>query len=82
MDILNLDALHEDPIKRLLWLSGVQDKVDEELTLAFQAAYFEARQQGRMNAALSLGLHSRKRAFAFTRAENERTGRQWHWGGN
>lgn len=82
MQILNLDQLPHDPIKRLLWLSGVKEQAQKELDAAFATAYFEARQQGRMDVALSIGLHSRKRSYAFTRAENERTGRQWHWNGN
>jgi hypothetical protein len=73
------DAPH-DPIERLVWLSGVQEVVDRELTYAYQKAYFEARQTGRLDAALHLGLHSHKRIMGFTRAENERRGRQWRWG--
>lgn len=80
--LLNLAELPYDPIKRLLWLSGVAEQVREELDAAYQAAYFEARCQGRMDTALSIGLHSRKQAYAFTRHENERLGRQWHWNGN
>lgn len=82
VQILNLSDMPRDPIKRLLWLSGVAEQSKSELDAAYQAAYFEARQTGRMNTALSLHLHSRKQAFAFTRHENERLGRQWHWNGN
>lgn len=69
-----------DPIKRLLWLSGVREQVENELNALYATAYFEARQTGRLDTALSLGIHSRKRVMAFTRHENNRTGRQWRWG--
>lgn len=70
----------KDPIERLLWLSGARDSFDDQITPMWQRAYFEARQTGRLDAALGLGLHSHKRVMAYTRAENERTGRQWRWG--
>lgn len=69
-----------DPIERLMWLSGVKDVVDKELHAQWQTAYFQARQTGRLDTALTLGYHSHKRIMAYTRAENERTGRQWRWG--
>jgi hypothetical protein len=69
-----------DPIERLVWLSGARDAFDNHITPMWQRAYFEARQTGRLDAALALGYHSRKRIMAYTRAENERTGRLWHWG--
>ena len=64
----------------IMWLSGVKEQVDKELSAMYQRAYFEARRTGRLDAALSLGIHSHKRVMAYTRAENERTGRQWRWG--
>jgi len=70
----------KDPIERLVWLGGVQDYVDEQVGAEWQRAYFEARQTGRLDSALNLRFHSRKRIMAYTRAENERTGRQWRWG--
>lgn len=73
------DAPH-DPVKRLLWLSGAKEAFDTQVTAMWQAAYFEARLSRRFKVALDLGLHSRKRAIAFTRAENERRGRPIHWG--
>jgi len=69
-----------DSIERLMWLSGVRDEVVKELAAEWQRTYFRARQEGRLSAALSLGLHSRKRVLAYTRAQNEATGRQWRWG--
>jgi len=69
-----------DPIERLMWLSGAKEKFDIELNWQWQRAYFQARQTGRLDAALSLGYHSHKRVMSYTRAENERTGRQWRWG--
>lgn len=73
------DAPH-DPVERLMWLSGVKDVLDQELNAQWQRAYFQARQTGRLDSALLLGYHSRKKVMAYTRAENERTGRQWRWG--
>jgi hypothetical protein len=69
----------KDPIERLVWLSGARDAFDQIVTPMWQRAYFEARQTGRLDAALDLNLHSRKKIMQFTRAENERTGRMWRW---
>ena len=73
------DAPH-DPVERLLWLSGAKEAFDAQVTSLWQTTYFEARLSGRFSAALDLNLHSRKRALAFTRAENERRGRPMRWG--
>jgi hypothetical protein len=69
-----------DPVERLLWLSGAKEAFDAQVATMWQTAYFEARLSGRFAAALDLHLHSRKRALAFTRAENERRGRPMRWG--
>lgn len=79
MDILRLDDAPKDSIKRLMYLSGVMAQVREELDLALAEAYYEARLQRRLDTALSLGYHSRKRVLAYTRAENERRGRTMRW---
>jgi hypothetical protein len=73
------DAPH-DPLERLLWLSGAKAAFDAQVSSEWQAAYFDARLTGRFGPALDLNLHSRKRALAFTRAENERRGRPMRWG--
>ena len=78
--ILNLADAPEDPIKRIMWLSGVHEQAEKELALAFAAAYFEARLQRRLDSAVDAGVHSRKRILAFTRAENEKRGRPVRWG--
>lgn len=78
--ILNLPDMPEDPIERLVYLSGVKEKVDRELDDLYQWAYFWARFTGRLNAALKLGYHSRKRVMAYTRAGNEAYGRTVRWG--
>lgn len=78
--ILNLEAMPENPIERLLWLGGVMAAVREELDAEFADAYYEARLEGTFEVAAGLGLHSKKRALAFTRAENERRGRAVRWG--
>jgi hypothetical protein len=77
---LDFSEAPHDPIERLLWLSGAKDAFDAQVTTLWQQTYYEARLSGRFGAALDLHLHSRKRALAFTRAENERRGRAMHWG--
>jgi hypothetical protein len=58
-------------------MQQAQDELDAEL----RRAYFDARLSGRLDAALRLGLHSRKKVMAYTRAENEVRGRAIkHWG--
>lgn len=78
--LIDFSDAPKDAIERLVWLSGARQAFDAEVNAQWQRAYFEARQTGRFQTALELRYHSRKRALAFTRAENERTGRQWHWG--
>lgn len=80
MAILNLEQAPDDPIQRLAWLGGVMDAVRNELDAEFQEAYFWARWTGRLDEALHLNLHSRKRILAWTRAENEARGRMIRWG--
>mgnify|MGYP000872330280 CR=1 FL=1 len=80
MPILNLSNLPNDPIERLLWLSGVQTAVTTELDAAFAEAYFDARLQGRFETAMGLGLHGKKRALAFTRHHNNINRRLVRWG--
>jgi hypothetical protein len=77
--ILNLQDAPESPIERLMWLSGVMEEVKEELDAEFRRAYYEARLQKQLEPALALGLHSRKRILAYTRAENEKRGRTVRW---
>jgi len=77
---LDFSAAPHDPIQRLVWLSGVWDVLEEQVTRQWRAAYFDARATGRFQAALDLHLHSRKRALAMTRSENERRGRPLKWG--
>ena len=79
VNLLNLD-LPEDPVERLMYLSGVMRAVRSELDSEYQRAYFEARTRGQFDAALGLRLHSEKRALAWTRAENEARGRMMRWG--
>lgn len=69
-----------DPIQRLVWLGGAREAFERQATEMWQEAYFEARLSGRFQAALDLGLHSQKRALAYTRAANERRGRMLRWG--
>lgn len=78
--LLDLSEAPEEPYRRLLWLSGVMEKVREELDLEFRKCYFDLRLSGRLDEAEALGLHSHKRVMAFTRAENESRGRLIRWG--
>jgi hypothetical protein len=78
--ILNLDDAPESPIERLLWLSGVMEEVKRELDEEFASTYYEARVSGVFDSALAVGLHSKKKALAYTRKENERRGRTVRWG--
>lgn len=77
--ILNLDDAPTDPVERLLWLSGVKEQVQRELDEEFARTYYEARIQKVFIPALSVGLHSRKKALAYARKENERRGRTVRW---
>lgn len=77
---VNFSKAPKDPIERLIWLSAAREVLDGELETEWRKAYFEARLSGRVNAALELHLHSKKRVLAFTRAENERRGRPLRWG--
>lgn len=77
--ILDLSEAPDDPIERLMWLSGVAEQVKAELDAEWQQAYFWARFSGRMDAALALGLHSKKRAMQYTRTENEARARMIRW---
>lgn len=78
--VIDFSAAPRDPIERLLWLSGAQEAFDTQVRAMWQQAYYEARLSGRFQAALDLTLHSRKKAIALTRAENERRGRALKWG--
>lgn len=77
--LLDVSAAPSDPIERLVWLSGVKDQVAKEMDEQWSDAYFWARFTGRLDAALSLGLHGRKRIMAYTRAANEHRGRTVRW---
>jgi hypothetical protein len=78
--ILSLTQIPENPIERLVYLDGVLAAARAELDAEFQRAYFDARVQGMFPQALNLGLHSQKKAVAFTRHENEKRSRAiWRW---
>lgn len=79
-NLLNLTDAPTDTLERLLWLSGVAEEAKAELEREFQTAYFTARLERRLGAALGLGLHRPKRVLAWTRAENEKRGRSIRWG--
>lgn len=79
MALMDLGSAPREPLARLLWLSGVQAQVDEELEAAWARAYYDARLEEKMVEAMSLGLHGKRRALGYTRAENERRGRAVRW---
>lgn len=76
---VNFDAAPTDPVERLLWLSGAREAFEAQLNAEWQRSYFDCRRTGRLDTAMSLGLHSRKRIMAFTRHENELRGRMIKW---
>jgi hypothetical protein len=78
--ILDLSGAPDDPIERLIWLGGVLEQVNKELEPEWREAYFWCRFTGRLSEAMGLGLHSRKKVMAYTRAENENRGRMIRWG--
>jgi hypothetical protein len=81
MTILNLAEIPNDPIEALVWADGVEAEVQREMDLLWRRLYYEARLTGRFDSALALRQHSRKRALAFTRGENEARGRSIsRWG--
>lgn len=79
MTILNLSEAPEDPVERVAWLGGVLEAARAELDEAFSLAYFEARLQGQLDAAVHAGPYARKRVLAFTRHENQKRGRSVRW---
>jgi hypothetical protein len=78
--VIDFSQAPHDPIERLLWLSGAQAAFDAQVNAEWGDAYFLARLQQRLDVAMGLNLHSRKRILAYTRAENERRGRPMRWG--
>lgn len=78
--LLDLTEAPQDPIRRLLWLSGVMDEVKAELDTQFQRTYYEARVEQRIESAFDLKLHARARILKWTRQENEARGRTIRWG--
>lgn len=78
--ILNLQDAPSDPIERLIWLGGVKEQVTKELDQAYTEAYFWSRFTGRLQQALDLHIHSRKKVMAYTRHGNEIAGRMVRWG--
>lgn len=78
--LLNLNDAPEDPIERIMWLTGVKEQATAELDAAFGAAYFAARLEHRLDTAIKAGPFARKRVLAYTRKENQKRGRTIRWG--
>lgn len=79
MSILDLSEAPEDPLDRLIWLSGVERAVAHELEDERMRLTFEVRLQSRFEALIGLGLYSKNRLLAWCRAENNRRGRPVRW---
>lgn len=79
-NILDLSSAPKDSVARLLFLSGVREKMLAELDDAFGETYSDLRLSGRFNWALSVGLHSKHKALALTRRWNKAQGRMIRWG--
>lgn len=75
-----MDDPPEDAIARLTWLADKRSTFNALIEQQFQQAYFEARMTGRLDSAISLGLHSRNGVLRRTRHENEARGRMMRWG--
>ena len=70
--LLNFDgAPGKTPSEQLTALGGVKDQVEKEMQPQWEQAYFWARFTQRLDVALSLHLHARKKVMAYTRAGNE-----------
>lgn len=80
MSLLNLTDAPDDPIARLMWLTGVKEQVANELDREFEDAYFNARLQGRLEGAIKAGPYARKRVLHYTRRANQKRGRTVRWG--
>lgn len=78
-NILDLSEAPDEPLRRLMYLSGVKARVNEELDDEYRAIYFRLRMEGRLDDAFDFGTHSPTRILAFTRAENESRGRLVRW---
>jgi len=77
--LLDLTTMPEDVVERVFWLDGVMAKVRDELAEAYADAYFQARLEGRFDAALRIGRTSRTKALKMTRSRNEASGRSIRW---
>lgn len=77
--LLDLSTAPTDPVERVFWLDGVLAKVKDELADELADAYFQARLEGRFDAALRVGRTSRTKALKMTRRKNEQSGRSIRW---
>ena len=69
-----------DTLEKIVWLDELRGLVDQEICSELQKAYFAARIEGRLDAALDLAPHGRKTFLAMTRHENDLRGRMVRWG--
>jgi hypothetical protein len=69
----------DDPLERIVWLDELRKDFLDTIDTHLQPAYFECRQQNRLDAAVAMGPHGKKVALAMTRRENEKRGRQIRW---
>lgn len=80
--ILDLHDAPEDPLERLVWLTGVEKRVAAELEAERQRVTFEIRLAGGLENLIGLGLYSRTRILKWARAENRRRGMSVRWNDN
>lgn len=77
--MFTVESPPHDALERLAWLTEKRREFDGWLEGEYQLAYFEARLTGRLEDALALALHGRKRVLAWTRRENSLRGRMVRW---
>lgn len=78
--ILDLSQAPSDAAERLLWLSGVRQAALTELEDAYAETYATLRRENRLEWAISLRLHGKKKILALTRRWNRQNGRMIRWG--
>ena len=78
--MLDLSHAPKDPVERVVYLDSVMEVVRVELEAAYAEAFFQARLERRLEAAVDAGRTSMKSALRLTRKVNESRGRLVRWG--
>lgn len=79
MDI-KLGRAPSDSADRLIWLSEQEQEVKRQFEDLYADTYSTLRMEGRLDWAISVGLHGRKRILTWTRRWNRKRGRMMKWG--